>query len=333
MEEAVMAISRAKSLAVAWVGAGVLGSTPGLAGAQDTFPDRPVRLVNPYSPGGSVDLVGRAVARGLTELWGQQIIIDNRPGAGTQIGSEIVARSEPNGYTMLVNSSAIAINPSIYRKMRYDPIKDLYPIAEVSKSSPMLAVNPGLPVKSVKDLVALARAQPGKITCAASGIGSTNHLSAEMFKWLAGVNLLIVPYKGGGPAITDLVAGHVQMFFNSAFQFLPLAKSGRLRILGSGAAQRVDYAPDIPTIAEQGVAGFEASTWYAVYGPGGLPKPLAQKWNDAINKWLQSPQAVDYFKQNYMKRIGGNLDTFAAFHRSEIARWRKVVQAAGLKPQ
>ena len=322
-----------KNLILACAGAAVLGTISGAGFAQDNFPDRPVRLVNPYSPGGSVDLVGRAVARGLTELWGQQIIIDNRPGAGTQIGSEIVARSEPNGYTMLVNSSAIAINPSIYRKMRYDPLKDLYPIAEVAKSSPMLAVHPGLPVKSVKDLVALAKAEPGKITCAASGIGSTNHLSAEMFKWLAGVNVLIVPYKGGGPAISDLVAGHVQMFFNSAFQFLPLAKSGRLRILGSGAAQRVEYAPDIPTLAEQGVAGFEASTWYGVYGPGGLPKPLAQKWNDSINKWLQSAHAVDYFKQNYMKRIGGSLETFAAFHRAEIERWRKVVQAARLKPQ
>lgn len=310
-----------------------LGGAVGSVFAQSDFPNRPVRLVNPYSPGGSVDLVGRAVAHGLTEIWGQQVIVDNRPGAGTQIGSEIVARSEPNGYTMLVNSSAIAINPSIYRKMRYDPIKDLYPIVEVSKSSPMLAIHPGVAAKSVKELVALAKAQPGKLACAASGIGSTNHLSAEMFKWLADVDVLIVPYKGGGPAIIDLVAGQVQMFFNSAFQFIPHAKVGRLRILGTGAAERVEYAPEVPTIAEQGVAGYEASTWYAVYGPAGLPKPLAQQWNTAINKWLQSPQGVEHFRKNYMKRIGGSLETFAAFHRSEIERWGKVVKAAGLKPQ
>jgi len=328
-----MAIRCTAFMLPAWAGVAALVFSAAPAQAQDNFPTRPVRLVNPYSPGGSVDLVGRAVAHGLSELWGQQVIVDNRPGAGTQIGSEIVARSDPNGYTMLVNSSAIAINPSIYRKMRYDPIKDLYPIVEVSKSSPMLAVNPTLPAKSVKELIALAKAEPGKITCAASGIGSTNHLSAEMFKWLAGVDLLIVPYKGGGPAIVDLVSGQVKMFFNSAFQFLPHAKVGRLRILGTGAAERVDYAPDIPTIAEQGVPGFEASTWYGVYGPAGLPKPLAERWNASINKWLQSPEGVAHFKRNYMKRVGGSLETFAAFHRSEIERWGKVVKAAGLKPQ
>ncbi len=322
-----------KLLNIGCAGIAALAGAMGSALADGDFPSRPVRLINPYSPGGSVDLVGRAVAHGLTELWGKQIIVDNRPGAGTQIGSELVARAAPDGYTMLVNSSAIAINPSIYRKMLYDPIKDLTPIVEVSKSSPMLAVHPGLPAKSIKELIALAKAEPGKITCAASGIGSTNHLSAEMFKWLAGVDLLIVPYKGGGPAIVDLVAGQVKMFFNSAFQFLPYAKAGRLRILGTGAAERVDYAPDIPTIAEQGVPGYEASTWYGVYGPAGLSKPLAQKWNTAINKWLQSPQGVEYFKKNYMKRIGGSVDTFSAFHRSEIERWSKVAKAAGLKPQ
>jgi tripartite-type tricarboxylate transporter receptor subunit TctC len=323
-----MAQRRLRAFAAAWL---IIGGG-GAACAASDFPNRPVRLVNPYSPGGSVDLVGRAVAHGLTEVWGEQVIVDNRPGAGTQIGSEIVARAEPNGYTMLVNSSAIVINPSIYRKMRYDPIKDLYPIAEVAKSSPMLAIHPSVPANDVRELVALAKAQPGTLTSAASGIGSTNHLSAEMFKHLAGVDILIVPYKGGGPAIIDLVAGQVKMFFNSAFQFMPLAKAGKLRILGSAAAERVEYAPDIPTIAEQGVAGYEASTWYGVYGPAGLPRPVAEQWNAAINKWLQSPQGVEHFRKNYMKRIGGSLETFAAFHRSEIERWGKVVKAAGIKP-
>jgi tripartite-type tricarboxylate transporter receptor subunit TctC len=323
----------AKLVAFVWSSAVVLGVAAAPVQAQSDFPNRPVRLVNPFSPGGSVDLVGRAVAHGLTELWNQQVIVDNRPGAGTQIGTEIVARANPDGYTMLVNSSAIAINPSLYRKMRFDPIKDLSPIVEVARSSPMLAMHPGVPAKTLKELIALAKAEPGKLTIAASGIGSSNHLSAEMFKAMAGVDLLVIPYKGGGPAIVDLVAGQVKLFFNSAFQFLPHAKVGRLRILGSAAAERVDYAPDIPTIAEQGVPGFEASTWYAVYGPAGLPKPLAQNWNASINKWLQSPHGIEHFRKNYMKRTGGGLDDFAAFHRSEIERWGRVVKSAGVQLQ
>jgi tripartite-type tricarboxylate transporter receptor subunit TctC len=316
-----------------WAGVAVLAAASAPVHAQNDFPNRPVRMVNPYSPGGTVDLVGRALAQGLTEQWGRQVIVDNRPGAGTQIGTEIVAHAEPNGYTMLVNSSAIAINPSIYSKMRFDPIKDLYPIVEVSKSAPMLAVHPGLPVKSVQELIALAKSQPGKVTVAASGIGSTNHLTAEMFRSMAGIDLLVVPYKGGGPAIVDLIAGQVKTFFNSAAQFLPHHKAGRLRVLATGAAERVEYAPDFPTLAEQGVPGFEASTWYGVYGPSGLPKPIAQRWNDSINKWLQSPHGVAHFRTHHMTRVGGTLETFSAFHRSEIARWGKVVKAAGVKPQ
>jgi tripartite-type tricarboxylate transporter receptor subunit TctC len=303
------------------------------AQAQSVFPSRPVRLVNPYSPGGSVDLVGRAVAQGLTEIWGQQVIVDNRPGAGTQIGTEVVVRAEPNGYTMLVNSSAIAINPSIYRKMRFDAVKDLFPIVGVAQSSPMLAVYPGLPAKSVRELIALAKSQPGQITVAASGIGSTNHLTAEMFKSMAGIELLIVPYKGGGPAIADLIGGQVKMFFNSAAQFMPHHAAGRLRILATGAAERVEYAPDIATIAEQGVPGFEASTWYGVYGPSGLPRPVAGQWNESVNKWLQSAQGVAYFRKHHMKRLGGSLEAFAEFHKSEIVRWGKVVRAANVQQQ
>jgi tripartite-type tricarboxylate transporter receptor subunit TctC len=328
-----MALRRATLTFPVLAGGAALAMATALVHAQSDFPNRPVRLVNPYSPGGTVDLVGRAVAQGLTELWGHQVIVDNRPGAGTQIGTEIVVRAEPNGYTMLVNSSAIVINPSIYRKMRFDPIKDLYPIVEVSHSSPMLAVHPGLPAKSVRELIALAKSKPGSITVAASGIGSTNHLTAEMFKSMAGIDLLVVPYKGGGPAIVDLIAGQVKMFFNSAAQFLPHHNAGRLRVLATGAAERVEYAPEVPTVAEQGVPGFEASTWYGVYGPSGLPQDIAQKWNDSINKWLQSPQGVAHFRRNHMKRIGGSLETFAAFHKSEIVRWGKVVRAAGVKPQ
>lgn len=301
--------------------------------AQSTFPNRPVRMVNPYTPGGSVDLVGRAVAAGLSEIWGQQVIVDNRPGAGTQIGTEIVVRSEPNGYTMLCNSSAIAIMPSMYRNTRFDSIRDVSPIVHVASSNSMLAVHPDVPAKSVKELIALAKAQPGQITVAASGIGSTNHLTAEMFKSMSGVDLLVVPYKGGAPAIVDLIGGQVKMFFNSAAQFVPLMKAGKVRVLATTGAQRADYAPEVPTVAESGVPGFESSTWYAIYGPRALPRRLAQQWNEAVNSYLNTPEAKELFAKRHMRRVGGTIAYFTEFHKNETARWGKVMATAGIKPQ
>jgi tripartite-type tricarboxylate transporter receptor subunit TctC len=324
---------RRKLLAASCAGVAIMFGSMTDAPAQTNFPNRPVRMVNPYTPGGSVDLVGRAVAAGLSEMWGQQVIVDNRPGAGTQIGTEIVVRAEPDGYTMLCNSSAIAIMPSIYPNMRFDSVRDLYPIVQVASSNPMLAVHPSVPAKSVKELIALAKAQPGQITAAASGIGSTNHLTTEMFKTMARVDLLIVPYKGGGPAITDLIGGQVKMFFNSAAAFLPLMKTGRVRVLATGGAQRADYAPDIPTVAESGVPGFDAATWFAIYGPRALPPKLAQQWNESINRYLNTPQAKEYFRKNHMRPVGGTIGTFADYHKSETARWGKLIVSAGIKPQ
>jgi tripartite-type tricarboxylate transporter receptor subunit TctC len=326
-------LRNAKLYVAACMGCAVLPGWHFDARAQSDFPNRPVRMVNPFSPGGSVDLVGRAVAAGLSQQWGQQVIVDNRPGAGTQIGTEIVARADPDGYTMLCNSSAIAIMPAIYPNMRFDTVRDLHPIVEVASSAPMLAVHPAVPAKSVQELIAFAKAQPGKISAAVSGIGSTNHLTTEMFKSLAQVNLLIVPYKGGAPAIADLIGGQVGMFFNSAAAFLPLMKSGRVRVLASGGAQRADYAPDIPTVAESGVPGFEASTWFAVYGPRALPKGIAQRWNESINQYLKTPQAQAYFRKNHMRTVGGTIATFTDYHRSETARWSKLIATAGIKPQ
>ena len=301
--------------------------------AQSNFPNRPVRMVNPYAPGGSVDLIGRAVAAGVSEIWRQQVIVDNRPGAGTQIGTEIVVRADPDGYTMLCNSSAIAIMPSIYRDMRFDTLRDLSPIVQVASSTPLLGVHPGFPAKSVKELIALAKAQPGKITAAVSGIGSTSHLTTEMFKSMAQVDILVVPYKGGGPGITDLMGGQVNMYFNSAAAFLPLMKGGKVRVLATGGAQRAEYAPDVPTVAESGVPGFEASTWFAIYGPRGLPAGLAQRWNDAVNQYLKTPQATEYFRNHHLRRVGGTIAAFTEYHKSETARWGKVIASAGIKPQ
>jgi tripartite-type tricarboxylate transporter receptor subunit TctC len=220
-----------------------------IAHAQPDFPARPVRMVNPYTPGGSVDLVGRALAAGLSEAWGQQVIVDNRPGAGTQIGTEIVVRSEPDGYTMLVTSSTIAILSSMYPKMRFDPERDLSAIALVSLSPFILVVHPSVPAKSVQELITLAKAQPGQITGASSGVGTTNHLSLELFKSMARIDLLHVPYKGGGPAIADLIGGQVKVHFNTPGTLFPHVKAGRLRALAVTTAQRADFAPDLSRVA------------------------------------------------------------------------------------
>ncbi len=301
--------------------------------AQKDFPVRPVRLVNPFAPGGSVDLVSRAVAAGLTEIWNQQVIVDNRAGGGTTIGTEIVARAEPDGYTMLCTSSAIAIMPTMYRSLRFDTLRDLTPVVHVVSSFSILAVHPAFPPKSVKELIALAKAQPGQIAAASSGTGSTNHLILEMFKSMAQVDILHVPYKGGGPAVADLMSGQVKMFFNAASTILPLMRSGRVRGLATSAAQRTEDAPDLPTVAEAGVPGFEAATWNGVYAPRGVSAQLVQRWNEAINRYLKTSKAQEHFRRNQFTIAGGSSASFAEYHKSETARWGEVIRTAGIKPQ
>lgn len=298
--------------------------------AQTQFPQRPVRMVNPYTPGGSVDLVGRHLAAGLTEIWGFQVIVDNRPGAGTTIGTEVVVRAEPDGHTALVNSSAIAIMPTLYKKLRFDPVRDLATVAIICNTPSLLAVNPGLPAKSVKELIDLAKSQPGRIPAATSGVGSTNHLILEHFKSMAKIDLLAVPYKGGGPAMNDLMGGQVKAFFNTPGTMLPHAKAGRLRILGVTGNSREDYAPDIPTVAEAGVPGFEAYIWYGVYLPKNVPAPLVQRWSQAINQYLKTPAAIEHMRRSQMRAVGGTPQESARYHAAEVALWSKVAAGAGI---
>jgi tripartite-type tricarboxylate transporter receptor subunit TctC len=333
-EEQSMAERRARKAVVALATAAATMTASALAAAaQGDFPARPARLVNPYAPGGTVDLVGRALASGLSEIWGHQVIVDNRPGGGTTIGTEIVARAQPDGYTMLCNSSSIAIMPSMYRSLRFDTVRDLTPVVHIAASEQLLAIHPGLPAKSVKELIALAKSRPGEITAAASGIGSSTHLNMELFKVMAGVDILVVPYKGGGPAIADLLGGQVKTFFNSANAFLPLMKAGRVRVLATTGAKRAEYAPDIPTVAEAGVPGYEASNWFGIYGPKDLPAALARKWNAATNEYLKTPQAQEHFRKSYLRIVGGSVAEFTAHHRSETARWGKIVTATGIQAQ
>ena len=301
--------------------------------AQRDFPTRAVRMVNPYTPGGSVDLACRPVAAALSEIWGEQVIVDNRPGAGTIIGTEIVVRAEPDGYTVLCTSSTIAIIQSMYRDIRFDPLRDLSPVILIASSPSILVVHPGLAAQSVNDLIALAKARPGQIAAASSGVGTTTHLTLEMFKTMAQIDLLHVPYKGGAPAISDLIGGQVKVFFNTPGTLLPHVMSGRLRALAVTSGKRTEYAPELPTIAESGVAGFEAYIWYGIYGPKNLPAVLTQRWSNVVNRYLTAPQAQEHFRRVFMTVIGGTPASFAGFHKSETVRWGAIAASAGVTPQ
>jgi tripartite-type tricarboxylate transporter receptor subunit TctC len=301
------------------MGAAVIGVTC-TAHAQTDFPTRPIRLINPYSPGGSVDVVSRALAAAITEAWHMQVIVDNRPGAGTTIGTDIAARAEPDGYTMLVNSSAIAIMPAMYSKLSFSTTRDLTAVNLLTSSCQVLVVHPGVPVKTVKELIALAKSQPGSLSAASSGIGSTNHLTLEMFKSMTGANILHVPYKGGGPALIDLIGGQVKLFFNAASTILTHIQAGRVRGLGVTSAKRQDQFPDLPTVAEAGVPGFESVSWYGLYGPKNLPQQLVQRWNDASTKYLHDPKTIEFFSRHTMTTGGVSPAEFEAYHRKETER-------------
>jgi len=305
----------------------------GAAAAQAEFPNRPVRLVNPYTPGGSVDLVGRALAAGVTEIWGQQVIVDNRPGAGTTIGMELVARAIPDGYTMLVNSSAIAIVPSMYKSLRFDPVGDLTPVALVGATPMLLVVNPSFEANSVQEVIKLAKAKPGKIAGATSGVGSTNHLTLELFKHMVGVDIIAVPYKGGNPAVVSLISGQTMLHFNVPGNFMPHIKAGKLRPLAVTSTKRVAYLPDLPTMSEAGVADFDAAVWYGVHGPDKLPPAIVKSWSDAINQYLKTPKAQEHLRRTYMEAEPNTPEEYARFYKREVERWGTAVKAAGIEPQ
>jgi tripartite-type tricarboxylate transporter receptor subunit TctC len=300
----------------------------GIATAAESYPTRPIRLVNPYTPGGSVDFFCRTVAQKASESLGQRVIVDNRPGAGTNIGTEIVVRAQPDGYTLLCNSSAIAINPTLYGKLPFDPVKELTTVAFVSQSPVLLVVYPGLPVKSVGELLNLARAKPGELRFASSGIGSTIHLALEQFKYMAKVDITHVPYKGGGQSMLDLIAGQVQ----GVFQTLPTVgahlKSGKLRAVAMATAKRSEFAPELPTIAESGVPGFDASVWYAVFAPRAVDARIVERWNAEINRMLKLPEVKELFFANGMSPMGGTVRDANDYFAREVKRWSGVIKAA-----
>ena len=300
------------------------------AGAAEAWPAKPVRVIVPFAPGGSNDIIGRLAAQQLGERLGKQVIVDNRPGAGGLLGTEVVAKSPPDGYTLLVVSAAYAYNPYIY-KLPYDQEKAFTPVSMIGTGPSGLAVNPSLPVKSAKDLVALAKAKPGQINYASAGPGSFQHLTTELFKLLSGTNIVHIPFKGGGPAMIDVIAGNTQMCMGSLLQMLPHNQSKRLRVIGTGGAKRSPSLPDVPTIAESGVPGYEANNWWGLVAPTGTPDAIIARLDKELAGVTASPDTKKRLQSEGAEPLHRGPAEFGKFIKTEMNKWSKVVKEAGIK--
>ncbi len=323
-----------KALRVLWGVAivAVLGVAGGALAQAPAYPSKPIRLVVPFPPGGATDILAREVAQKLTEAWGQSVVVDNRPGAGGNIGAELVARAAPDGYTLLMGTVGThAINASLYAKLPYDHVKDFAPVILVAGVPNVLVVNPALPVNTVAELIAYAKANPGKLNFASSGNGTSIHLSGELFKVMAGVQMTHVPYKGSAPAVADLISGQVQLMFDNLPPSLPQIKAGKLRALAVTSATRAPALPDVPTIAEAGLPGFEASSWFGVLAPAGTPPAIVARLNAEIAKWLASPEAREKLSKQGANAAGGSPEDFAKHIAAETTKWAKVVKDSGAK--
>jgi tripartite-type tricarboxylate transporter receptor subunit TctC len=303
------------------------------AGAwAQAYPTRPIRIVVPFPAGGTTDVLARAVAQKLTESLGQPTVVDNRPGAGGNIGAELVAKSAPDGYTLLMGTVGThAINPSLYPKMPYDHVRDFAPVILVAGVPNVLVINPALPINSVQELIAYGKANPGKLNFASSGNGTSIHLSGELFKTMAGVQMAHIPYKGSAPALQDLVGGQVQLMFDNLPSSLALIKAGKLKALAVTSKERAAALPDVPTLAESGLPGFEASSWFGLLAPAGTPQPVIAKLNAEVAKWLASPEAKEKLLAQGAIAAGGTPEDFARHIAAETAKWQKVVKDSGAK--
>jgi tripartite-type tricarboxylate transporter receptor subunit TctC len=296
-----------------------------------SYPVKPVRIVVPFPPGGTSDILARTLGQKLAEEWGQQVVVDNRPGAGANIGAENVARSAADGYSLLILSTAHTINPSLYKKLAYDPVKDFAPVTMLVATSQVLVVHKSVPVSTLKEFIAFAKKHPGELLYSSAGSGSQPHLSAELFKTMTGINYVHVPYKGAPPAMVDLLAGHVALTFATAPSAVPYVKSGQLRALGVSTAKRIAALPDVPTIAEAGVPGYEATGWNGLVAPAGTPAPIIEKLNGAFVKVLRTPAVASYLSGQGADPDSGTAAEFAAYIKAEIAKWAKVVQDSGAR--
>ena len=299
--------------------------------AQD-YPTKPVRLVIPFPPGGSNDIVGRLVATQLGEKLGKQVIVENRGGAGGVVATEMVSKAEADGYTLLMISLAHAVNPWLY-KLSYDPIKSFAPVAMLGSGPNIVTVHPDLPVKSIKDLVALAKQKPGELQYASAGVGSFQHLGGELFKLMAGADLMHVPFKGGGPAMIDVMGGHTKVLFSSLVQTTPHIRSGKLRALATGGSKRSPVFPDLPTVAEAGVPDYEGVNWWGVLAPSGTPKAIVDKLSRDIAAALASPEVQKQFESEGAEVVQMDPDEFGKFLAAEMAKWERVVKEANIKAE
>ena len=307
---------------------------PGHADAAQAYPTKPIRLVIHFPPGGPTDIVGRAVAQKLTEAWGQQVIVDNRPSAGGIVGVEAVVRSNPDGHTLLfATGGSMSIAPAFNPKLPYDVFKDLAPVSLVVINPQILVFHPAFPPNSVKDLIVLAKSRPGTINYASVGPGSPNHLGMEMLKSMAGIDMVHIPYKGTAPALTDLLAGQVSLMFNSMPSVLPQVKSGKLKGIAVGSAKRSPAVPDIPTVAESGVPGFDYVTWYGLFAPAATPKAIIAKLNAQVVSMLAEPELAQRLVVQGADPQSSTPEGLARYMREEHERWKKVITSAGIKAE
>jgi len=299
--------------------------------SAQNYPTRTVRIVVPYAPGGNTDFTARVIAGKLTEIFGQQVVVENRAGGATNIGSDLVAKAAPDGYTILMGGASNAINMSLYQKLPYDTLRDFAPVSLCVKGANVLAVHPSVPVKNIKELIALAKTKPGKLNYASSGLGSSNQMAGELFKMMAGVNIVHVPYKGNSPALTDTIGGQVEMIFSGVPLLVPHIQGGRIRAIGIGSLKRFPALPQVPTIDEAGLKGYEATTWFGMLVPIKTPKEIVARLNVEVGKILASAEVSEKFINEGVEPMGGSTDFFTAFIRDEIAKYAKVVTAANLK--
>ena len=298
------------------------------------YPSKPIRLIVPFGPGGGSDYVGRLVGVKLTEQMGQTVVVDNRPGAASLVGTEIAARAAADGYTLLLADSGFTINFAYYKKVKYDAFKDFDPVTVVAETPYLLVVNPGLPYATgLKEYIAAAKAQPGKVNIGSAGNGSGTHLSGELFKLRAGLNLTHVPYKSAGASVADVVGGQIQSSMTSAPPALPLAKAGRLRILASAAAKRTALLPDVPTFAEGGVNGVEVTNWYSVMSVGGTPKPVLKRLHDELMRAIASPDMRERLAVGALEPAPNTPEQFRKMIAAELQRWARVIKDAGIKQE
>jgi tripartite-type tricarboxylate transporter receptor subunit TctC len=315
----------------AWSLSAVFVLSPALTTAQ-TYPVKPVRMIVPFPAGGATDIVGRLIAQKLSEAWGHQVVVDNRGGAGGTIGSEAAAKSPADGYTMLVGTSSThAIAPSLYGRLGYDPVRDFAPVTLIASATILLAVHPSLPSRNVRELIAIAKKQPNALSFASSGNGGISHLVGEHFKSVAGIQMLHVPYKGDTPALIDLVSGQVHLMFGTAVSFLPYVKSRRLNALAVTNPKRSPIVPDIPTVAESGLPGFEALQWFGIFAPAGISRDIVAKLSADIVKAVWLADVRDRMIALGADPVGSTPEQFASFQKADAAKWAKVVKESGAK--